>query len=117
MAAKYTLFPTAGAGIWNCCLAPLAAGVPAAPIRAQELAGLVTPGKALNEACCVLAPWELKIPVKVMSPEMVVPLCAAAELAAAAGLDVVPLDVVPLDVVPLDEAEAAGLLLAEAAAE
>jgi hypothetical protein len=113
LAVKYTLFPTAGAGIWNCCLAPFAAGVPWVPIRAQELAGLVTPGKALNDACWALAPWESKTPAKVMRPAIVFPGRAAGELTPAAALDP---EALGLDAVTLGEAVAAGPL-AETAAE
>ena len=39
-------------------------------MRAQELVGLVTPGKATNDECWVAAPRRSKLPLKVSSPAM-----------------------------------------------
>jgi hypothetical protein len=88
------LLPTAGEGILNCGFAFLAPGVPSRAIRVQELAGLVTPGNALNEACCVLAPCRSKVPLNVIRPAMVFP-AAAAGLLWALGLALLA-DVAPL---------------------
>ena len=65
---KYTGLPAAGAGSLNegCC--PDGTGVPRAASRAHELAGLVTPGKAVNFERCVFAPVSRMVPVKLMSP-------------------------------------------------
>ena len=60
--------PAAGAGMLKSGRAPLAAGVPRAAMRAQELAGLVTPGNALNATCCAEAPYNRKLPLKVIRP-------------------------------------------------
>jgi len=51
-------------------IAPFAPGVPLRASRAQELAGLVTPGNALKDACRLLAPCRFRVPLKVISPAM-----------------------------------------------
>jgi hypothetical protein len=67
---KYTGLPAAGAGSLNegCC--PEGTGVPRAASRAHELAGLVTPGKAVNLERSDFAPVSRRVPVKAMSPGM-----------------------------------------------
>ena len=67
---KYTGLPAAGAGSLNEGCWPDGTGVPPAASRVHELAGLVTPGKAVNDECCVVAPVSRMVPVKVMSPRM-----------------------------------------------
>ena len=67
---KYTGLPGAGAGILNAGSCPAGTGVPLAASRAHELAGLVTPGKAVNGKRCVVAPVSCRVPVKEMSPGM-----------------------------------------------
>lgn len=47
--------------------------MPRAASRAQELAGLVTPGNAVNAECCRLAPVSRKAPLNEMSPGMAFP--------------------------------------------
>ena len=67
---KYTGLPAAGAGSLNEAGCPDGAGVPRAASRAHELAGLVTPGKAVNVERCVVAPVSRMVPLKAMSPGM-----------------------------------------------
>lgn len=57
-----------------------------APIRAQELAGFVTPGKATNDAPWAVAPLSLKFPLKVSRPTMPLPLVATRAVPLGAGL-------------------------------
>jgi hypothetical protein len=72
-AMKYTGLPADGAGTPNPALWPAGTGVPLAASRAHELAGLVTPGNAVNEKFCVVAPVSWMDPLKVMRPEMAFP--------------------------------------------
>ena len=69
-AMKYTGLPGAGAGILNAGSCPDGTGVPLPASRAHELAGLVTPGKAVNGKRCVVAPVSCRVPLKEMSPGM-----------------------------------------------
>jgi hypothetical protein len=75
-AVKYTGLPIAGAGIWKLGWCRAGTGVPRAASRAHELAGLVTPGNAVNDACRVFVPPICNVPVKLISPGMAWPLAA-----------------------------------------
>jgi hypothetical protein len=64
------------------------AGVPTVAMRAQELFGLVTPGKAANDIFELCAPESLSLPLKVIRPEMTTPPGGACVLLAV-GLEAV----------------------------
>lgn len=75
--------------------------------RAHELAGLVTPGKAVKDICRFRAPVICRVPLKLISPGIDLPLAASLALACAealaAGADEEPLALAWPDP-PADEA-------------
>lgn len=116
-ASTYTLLPAGGAGIWNSGLPSLGAGVPCAAIRAQELAGLVTPGKALNDERWKVAPRSSKVPLKVISPAMPCPVAPVRELPPGPGLVLLAADPLAADPLAADGPDAAADEPAGAGAE
>jgi hypothetical protein len=78
-------------------------------MRAQELAGRVTPGKATNDECWVAAPRRSKLPLKVSSPAMPLPFVGTRLLPLRGGLTLLDGEILAADeLLAGDELPAAG---------